>query len=96
MARTWVRPMTTRHELEGWAWFEPPAAREDDPAEAELCRAFARCFAGSDGQLVMEHLERVILNRRLAAHVSDAELRHLEGQRHAVAYIATMVARGRA
>lgn len=82
--------------LEGWAWLEPPAAGAKDPAEMELCRAFARCFSGTDGQLVMEHLERIILDRRAAPTASDAELRHLEGQRHAIAYVATMVKRGRA
>jgi hypothetical protein len=45
---------------------------------------------------VLEHLRRVILERRLAPHASDAELRHLEGQRYAVAYIAALVERGSA
>jgi hypothetical protein len=44
----------------------------------------------------MENLERLISNRRLSPSASDAELRHLEGQRFAVAYIATMARRGRA
>jgi hypothetical protein len=45
---------------------------------------------------VLEHLRRVVLDRRLAPHASDAELRHLEGQRYAVAYIVAMVERGSA
>ncbi|MGH6943926.1 MAG: hypothetical protein ACREH6_06880 [Geminicoccaceae bacterium] len=66
-----------------------------DPAEADLCRAFARCFAGVDGELVIEHLTRLILERRLTPRASDAELWHLEGQRFAVAHILNMSARGR-
>lgn len=87
--------MSAEREQPGWAWFEPADAAPAD-ADAELCRAFARCLSGPDGERVMRHLERVMLDRRLPPQASDAQLRHLEGQRHAVAYIATMVARGRA
>jgi len=88
--------MSAEREPPGWAWFEPPDAAAPDEAEAELCRAFARCLSGPDGERVMRHLERVILDRRLPPEASDTQLRHLEGQRYAVAYIATMAARGRA
>jgi hypothetical protein len=62
--------------------------------EPALCGAFARCFAGADGLAVLEHLRRTVLERRLAPNASDAELRHLEGQRYAVAHIVAMVERG--
>jgi hypothetical protein len=79
----------------GWAWFAHDAAPvEDNPDELELCRAFARCFAGVDGRVVLEHLRRTVLERRLPPTASDAELRHLEGQRYAVAHIGAMVERG--
>jgi hypothetical protein len=78
----------------GWSWFEPAAA-PGEPDHEELCRAFARCFAGPDGQRVTEHLTRLILDRRLLPSASDAELRHAEGQRFAVAYVMSMAARGR-
>jgi hypothetical protein len=45
---------------------------------------------------VLGHLCRLILDRRCPPGASDAELRHLEGQRFAVAYIRQMVERGRA
>lgn len=80
----------------GWEWF---AAGEPAPAageELELCRAFARCFASGAGRSVLDHLRRTVLERRLAPSASDAELRHLEGQRCAVAYILAMVERGSA
>lgn len=75
--------------------------RSDIPDTAETDRApdishrFARCFASRDGQLVLEHLERCFLLRRCPPSASDAELRHLEGQRSAVAHILAMVERGR-
>jgi hypothetical protein len=80
----------------GWHWFAASNAAPVDADELELCRAFARCFAGSGGTNVLEHLRRVCLERRLGPSASDAELRHLEGQRYAVAYIVAMVERGSA
>ena len=79
----------------GWAWFAQGAApAERSPDEVELRRAFGRCFAGADGRLVLEHLRRTVVERRLPPNASDAELRHLEGQRYAVAHIVAMVERG--
>ena len=89
-------PMPTDGTPSGWAWFEAydASAAGGAPDDRELCPAFARCFAGADGQMVLDHLKRGVLERRLPPHASDAELRHLEGQRHAVAYILAMVKRG--
>jgi hypothetical protein len=83
------------HDL-GWSWFDAASAHAEDGADLELCRAYARCFAGADGARVIGHLTRTILERRLSPCASDAELRHLEGQRCAVASLLAMVARGRA
>jgi hypothetical protein len=82
----------------GWAWFaaHDAAPADSGPGERELGRAFGRCFAGPDGEMVLDHLKRMTLDRRLPPNASDAELRHLEGQRHAVAHILAMVARGSA
>ena len=63
-------------------------------AAGDLTAAFARCFRGSDGDRVLAHLRRITIERRPAPDCSDAELRHLEGQRHLAAYIAQLVARG--
>jgi len=78
----------------GWAWFEDRNDVPPDPGETTTCRAFARCFAGPDGQLVLDHLTRLILNRRLGPGASNAELWHLEGQRGAIAYVLGMIERG--
>jgi hypothetical protein len=80
----------------GWSWFEAASAPAGEPPESELCRACARCFAGPDGQAVMTHLTRSVLDRRLPPSASDAELRHLEGQRYAIAGLLAMIERGRA
>jgi hypothetical protein len=79
----------------GWSWFDIGTCPTDEASNLELCRAFARCFAGQDGQRVMAHLARTILDRRLPPGASDAELRHLEGQRCAIAGVVAMVERGR-
>jgi hypothetical protein len=78
----------------GWAWFEDDQETPADPTDTSVCRAFARCFAGPDGQQVLEHLTRLILNRRLGPGATNAELRHLEGQRGAIAYVLGMIERG--
>ena len=91
-----VLPMPVDRAPSGWAWFAVPetAAAGSGADDLELCRAFARCFAGADGRIVLDHLRRVVLDRRLPPNASDAELRHLEGQRYAVAHIVAMVERG--
>lgn len=79
----------------GWTWFEPATELPADEVELELCRAFARCFSSTEAQMVIDHLTKVILERRLSAGCSNAELRHLEGQRFAIAHIVAMIERGR-
>lgn len=79
-------------EPAGWGWFATAAthAVRDDPAPA-----FARCFAGPDGQRVLAVLRALTLERALGPDSGDAALRHLEGQRQLVATILALVARGR-
>jgi len=71
-------------ELAGWDWFETDRTQ----------RSFARCFNGTDGVAVVDHLRQTILDRRLGPRASDAELRFLEGQRSVVAHILSMIERG--
>lgn len=72
------------HEI-GWAWFdaEAPSPTQDD----ELANAAAACFAGRHGAIVVQHLRSHFLDRRVPPSASDAELRHVEGQRAAIAYL---------
>lgn len=71
----------------------------DGPAPVErvdeVARAFARCFGAPGGSVVLDHLRRVFLERRLGPAASDAELRHVEGQRSVVAHLLAMIERGR-
>lgn len=57
-------------------------------------KAFARCFATSDGKAVLEHLRGITIERFLGTGASDAELRTLEGQRALVHHIKTLIQRG--
>lgn len=69
----------------GWSWFAPeaPSVGRDDA----LSDAAIACFSGRNGELVFDHLRTLFLERRVAPHASDAELRHVEGQRAAIAYL---------
>lgn len=80
-------------EAPGWVWLDStPTGAE--PA-AELCRAAVACFATTNGRLVLRHLRQSYLDRRLAPTASDAELRHVEGQRSVVAHLLRLIDRGR-
>ncbi len=83
----------------GWDWFAPvpPADAGAMPAlpDAELARAFTRSFATPDGAAVFAHLAAITQRRALGPNAADSALRHLEGQRQLVAYIAHLVERGR-
>ena len=77
----------------GWNWFEPPAP--ESVRNEDLLRAFERCFGGEDGALVMNHLRALTLDRALGADAPSPALRHLEGQRQLVVYIANLADRER-
>ncbi len=79
----------------GWAWFEPFSDGRPASDRRDLERAFARCFGGADGERALAHLRAVTLERALGPGTPPDTLRHLEGQRHLVTYIATLAARGR-
>lgn len=64
------------------------------PGADDLAAVFARCFRGGDGERALAHLRRLTIERQMPSDCSEAALRHLEGQRHLVAYIAQLVARG--
>ncbi len=64
--------------------------REDD-----LPGCFARCFRGTDGEAALRYLRRITLDIATGPDVTDARLRHLEGQRFITNQIITLVERGR-
>tara|TARA_R110001606_G_scaffold217308_1_gene365187 strand:+ start:255 stop:518 length:264 start_codon:yes stop_codon:yes gene_type:complete len=79
----------------GWRWFEDIEPSSDDDRQPEIEKSFARCFSGPDGDRVLAHLRAMTIDRVLGPEAGDAELRHLEGQRHLVIRISAMIARGR-
>jgi hypothetical protein len=86
---------------EGWSWFEQPHHREQDvlsseAAERELIAACTRCLGSADGRRLLQHLRSITVERVLGPGVSDAVLRHLEGQRSLVFYLMQLSARGAA
>ncbi|MBF0246705.1 MAG: hypothetical protein HQL36_01315 [Alphaproteobacteria bacterium] len=85
----------------GWSWFDPTRATEQgaegdlpDPGR-ELRLAYARCFGGDDGSKVLKHLRALTLDRALGPGAPTETLRHIEGQRQLVSYIAALTERGR-
>lgn len=77
-----------------WTELEAPPAKPAEPRELQF--AFVRTFmrTGTDGQSVLDHLQRLTIGRALPATATDAELRHLEGQRDLVIHILNQIARG--
>ncbi|MBI5120033.1 MAG: hypothetical protein HZA67_03450 [Rhodospirillales bacterium] len=61
----------------------------------ELGSVFARTFRGEDGTRALAYLRTLTLERHLGPEASIAQLRHLEGQRHLVNLILSLVRRGR-
>jgi hypothetical protein len=78
----------------GWEWFAETMPSQP-VGDVELARLFAKSFAGRDGDRALAHLKSLTLDRHLGPEASDAQLRHLEGQRHLVSTILALVARGR-
>ena len=94
----------TQHETrKGWSWFDRDEASSDDDttgegmpdAGREQRLAYARCFAGPDGEKVINHLRAITLDRSFGPDVSAQTLRHMEGQRQLVSYILAQYERGR-
>jgi phage terminase large subunit-like protein len=83
----------------GWAWFDvpPPDAINREHASgitADLLSAYVRTFRSEAGCQVMRHLRAITVDRVIGPDASDALLRHLEGQRQLVNYIANLAERG--
>jgi len=67
----------------------------DHAPDRELRLAYARCFSGPDGEKVLKHLRAITLERALGPSATAEMLRHIEGQRQLVSYIAALAQRGR-
>ncbi|HMR32059.1 MAG TPA: hypothetical protein PKA13_12695 [Geminicoccaceae bacterium] len=85
--------MPADHSSPSWPWPEAEAAGAATPGIEDACLA---CFATAPGRLVLDHLLRVFLERRVPPSASDAELRHVEGQRSVAAWLLAMASPERA
>ena len=56
---------------------------------------YARCFGTPAGQMVLDHLRKITIERTLGPNASDNELRWAESQRALVRQIEALIARGR-
>ncbi len=83
--------MPRDRKASGWSGLEPN--RRKAPPH-ELAEAFASCFTGPAGVLVLDYLRRTFLTRRVPPTAGDAVLRHVEGQRSVVAHIQSLVEQG--
>jgi hypothetical protein len=79
--------------LEGWAWLEAAGEAVDLPDE--ICRSAVACLGSDRGRVLLRHLKRRFLDRRIPPTAADAELRHAEGQRSVVAHLLQLLERGR-
>lgn len=91
-------------KTKGWSWFERDSQESDDsqitpddlPTPDRILRkAYARCFSTQEGERVLKHLRAMTLERVLGPGVPAETLRHIEGQRQLVSYIAALTERGR-
>jgi len=85
--------------VDGWTWFD--SLRRGSAADAEepwstVAAIAARCFRGQDGVRLLVHLRQLTVERSVAPDICEAQLRHLEGQRHLVRYLETMIKIGAA
>ena len=81
----------------GWAWFDRPTDASDDVGTrdlADIAGVAARCFRGRDGTRLLGYLRRLTVERTLSPDVGEAQLRHLEGQRHLVRFLENLIEAG--
>ena len=57
--------------------------------------AYARTFSTASGEVVLQHLRHMTIDRVLGPNATESELRTLEGMRSLVHQIEQLVARGR-
>jgi hypothetical protein len=76
-------------------WLPEPRTLRSVPENAELMAVVRGALAGPAGNALLAHLQRRFADHVLGPSASDAELRHLEGQRSVVAYLRHLVATAR-
>ncbi len=77
-----------------WPW-TPEAALVHPENDDDTARAAARCLTGAAGDTLIRYLRAITLDRALGPDATDAQLRHLEGQRQLVRHLLALVERGK-
>lgn len=82
---------------DAWRWIDGVSGCGNmaDAEGLETARKFARVFSHHDSRHVLDHLRKSTRDRVFGPDVSEATLRYVEGQRALVAYMETMIERGR-
>ncbi len=78
-----------------WPW-TPEVAFARPENDDDAARAAVRCLTGAAGETLIRYLRAITLDRALGPDASDAQLRHLEGQRQLVRHLLALVERGKA
>lgn len=61
----------------------------------DIEKAYAQTFSSRSGEMVLQHLRKITLERVLGPNASDSELRSIEAQRALVHQISQMISHGR-
>lgn len=83
-----------KHRLAGKA-AGPDGVWRDKAEEDELNRCFARLFKSPDGENALRYLKQITLARVCGPEATEAQLRHIEGQRFLVSVILNRIERGK-
>lgn len=77
-----------------WAELDAEPVPEGEDTAKKLLRSYVLAFGTNHGEDVLADLRARTLETALPARCTDAELRHLEGQRGLVRYIINQIERG--
>lgn len=78
---------------------QAPIVPEDEPelprSEADIARVYAQLFTSPGGKRVLNHLKQRYLYTPSDPDMSEASLRHAQGQRDCVLTMLRLIERGR-
>lgn len=77
-----------------WSDLETDTQPAPDAKRQEMARSFLRVFTSNDGDAVLAELRKLFLDKEAGPDVTDAALRHLEGQRSVVRFILRKIDEG--
>lgn len=83
----------------GWSYFgympETDLVESSEPQSGnDIILSFSKCFASPWGDLALKHLRAITVERTIDPSAPESLLRHVEGQRHLVKHIESLIRRG--